>query len=1530
MNAVPFRSTLSRKVIGECSNSVSVHGEVQNQSVASCDMPESSQNLSRTSKVYCIPDDPNACDCNDSDSDVDVETVDEPMVSSQNEISIVDHMRGGGVRPFDVRNLIGIEGQQRDPMDLMGNQGDPMDLSENQRGPTDPQEEVQSDPTGPSDQQGGKAPEKSPKKRPLLEYFEIRHQSDESFFSEKIKMTSWTFMGIKGQKNLSLSDNMPAFHDLLVKIMDDFLEGKDPEDKVQVVLASKYDGKHPVSTKIMTVKNFSVSHVMAAIAGSVTSGATWRVSDEIEVQIKHVKMKDSAPQSSAQPENPGGARRRYVVENASLSAKQRNCIVKIKNEEDLMCAPRAVVVIKAKKHLDKMNETSGVTAEQIAEAERAYREAKESPFHQARIAAELCELAGVKVEFPCGVSEIKKFENALGIYIKIVGGDVFSEIVYDGVLSNRRDDVPVTEENVYFLYRTLIIKDKKDPEDEANFHFDAIVNRKAFFNEPHFCLFCNKRFRDFGKHKCDDIKEWCYSCFSRECPPLSECCVVGKCADCGVSHRSDVCREMHDNNSKCKKNTFCPKCRTWIKRELDTKTGKLETPSDVRKKHVCLKKCKVCKKDVEPLSHTCFHQPTPFKPPTPHRLYFDYETDQSTGVHLPIFFHCRWVNGVEDQDQNQKSFWIKDYDMSPRKMQHEIGKFLFSKQFEGYTMIAHNMKAFDGCFLLRYMSEVGLMPTLIFSGRKIMSMSLKNLGIRIIDSLNFIPMSLAAMVKSFGLENLIGNKGFFPHFFSKPENYDYVGELPPMEEYGALTMTEKHFNDFSKWYNQIKATVPKEEQLNFAKDIATYCIQDVDVLLGCCEKFRSDCMAMHDNECDPFRYTTIASLASAVFKAKFLKADKIAAVPPNGYASVQNFSSKSLEWLEFTRQNDDKVSGMLHILNSPTGEIEVAGYRVDGFDEKTKTVFEFHGCYFHGCFKCFPNRSAMNKNAGQTFGSLFAETMKKEGEIKKAGWNLVTMWECEWERVKAEKPEIVQFVHENQFQLKPMSPFDAFFGGRVETFQMKTSQKRCHYIDVTSLYPSILASKRFPVGHPQIITNNFGDPKTAPSRFFGIMKCAILPPKQLHIPVLPGKYGKDGKLLFTLCRTCATERQSHDICLHDSSDRVLLGTWFTPEIELAVEMGYRVLEVFQVYHFEESSTELFEGYIKHFYKMKLTASGVPSKFKTREEVEQFCRDVSRIEGIEITPDQLEDNPGLRQLGKLLINSHWGRFGLKRFMKHYEMCTDIRQVRKILNDPESRTSVMVPLQENVTLMGYDVAKAEFLEMNGDANIFIAVATTSWARVTLYNFLRRLDDRVVYCDTDSVIYEDLPGHNIELGSFLGEMTSELKEGDFISEFVSAGPKTYAYITEGGDTCVKAKGFSLNKTNKEAFCFENLEKIIEKFASHTYEEDADGDDFCRGMFDNETDRKLWPVKISSNLRKKLKAHDELRQKAFRDEHSKNPNLPSAFAGPDFISVFNPSAIVRNAKFEILSKSQQKLFTVNYDKRVVLDNFMTIPYGY
>jgi len=69
-------------------------------------------------------------------------------------------------------------------------------------------------------------------------------------------------------------------------------------------------------------------------------------------------------------------------------------------------------------------------------------------------------------------------------------------------------------------------------------------------------------------------------------------------------------------------------------------------------------------------------------------------------------------------------------------------------------------------------------------------------------------------------------------------------------------------------------------------------------------------------------------------------------------------------------------------------------------------------------------------------------------------------------------------------------------------------------------------------------------------------------------------------------------------------------------------------------------------------------------------------------------------------------------------------------------------------------------------------------------------------VLYFDTHSVIYTSKPGQpNISLGDFLGDMTNELDNGDFVTEFTSAGPKNYGYKPQQGKVCCKVRGFSLN---------------------------------------------------------------------------------------------------------------------------------------
>ena len=105
--------------------------------------------------------------------------------------------------------------------------------------------------------------------------------------------------------------------------------------------------------------------------------------------------------------------------------------------------------------------------------------------------------------------------------------------------------------------------------------------------------------------------------------------------------------------------------------------------------------------------------------------------------------------------------------------------------------------------------------------------------------------------------------------------------------------------------------------------------------------------------------------------------------------------------------------------------------------------------------------------------------------------------------------------------------------------------------------------------------------------------------------------------------------------------------------------------------------------------------------------------------------------------------------------------------------------------------------EFVQQNNKVNVVVAAFTTAYARLKLYDLLDLLQERVLYYDTDSVIYIHKPGKpDPPLGNYLGDLTDELN-GDYITSFVSGGPKNYAYRTKKGKTETKIRGITLDHT-------------------------------------------------------------------------------------------------------------------------------------
>ena len=76
------------------------------------------------------------------------------------------------------------------------------------------------------------------------------------------------------------------------------------------------------------------------------------------------------------------------------------------------------------------------------------------------------------------------------------------------------------------------------------------------------------------------------------------------------------------------------------------------------------------------------------------------------------------------------------------------------------------------------------------------------------------------------------------------------------------------------------------------------------------------------------------------------------------------------------------------------------------------------------------------------------------------------------------------------------------------------------------------------------------------------MKCTMLPPKSLYIPVLPARI--NGKLVFGLCNQCAQDSNQTGICNHSDDERKFIGNCVSCEVFKAMEMGYKLLHIQEV------------------------------------------------------------------------------------------------------------------------------------------------------------------------------------------------------------------------------------------------------------------------------------------------------------------------------------------------------------------------------
>jgi len=136
---------------------------------------------------------------------------------------------------------------------------------------------------------------------------------------------------------------------------------------------------------------------------------------------------------------------------------------------------------------------------------------------------------------------------------------------------------------------------------------------------------------------------------------------------------------------------------------------------------------------------------------------------------------------------------------------------------------------------------------------------------------------------------------------------------------------------------------------------------------------------------------TIASPCNIVLRKKFLKPETVGLIPAGGYSTNNRYSKKALIWLLHMEQMDG--CQIHHARNGREYRPpELPHYSVDGYCRETRTVYEFLGCYYHGC-TCQPFRDVKTMG-GETLAERYEKTMARIEQITRARITTTTVRDC--------------------------------------------------------------------------------------------------------------------------------------------------------------------------------------------------------------------------------------------------------------------------------------------------------------------------------------------------------------------------------------------------------------------------------------------------------------------------------------------------------------------------------------------------------
>lgn len=660
---------------------------------------------------------------------------------------------------------------------------------------------------------------------------------------------------------------------------------------------------------------------------------------------------------------------------------------------------------------------------------------------------------------------------------------------------------------------------------------------------------------------------------------------------------------------------------------------------------------------------------------------------------------------------------------------------------------AHNAQGYDSRLIVticneNYQDEDVRIVSSTQRGNKYLELAVRNCRFR--DTMCFLVGSLANLYKSFFPTSQV-KKGDFPHQFNRPENYGYVGDVPPIEAYGKQwsSKSQKEHEAFVAWHTQ--ESITKKGCWNFEQELESYCENDVNMGNDLMLEFHNICMEKAPQG------TSIASPWMRVTAPSWVHKTIMSTIYP------------TLELESFTNTNSQEYRE--HVANLTKNE--------------TWTVLVDNE-YWFARLALRGGRTEVRKVYHQ-----LSEQDLADGKLI-VYIDVVSLYPGEQllNDYPVGTPTI--YVHDRDFY--PCYMHRAPAGGNVWRHSCQCDiESRKQYQD-----ERIHVVESYYQRTAQDILN---DPE-----FFGVVCVSLTPPRTNFHPTLV-QYD---------------ERLNKSVASLEKIDK---GVFTSVELVEALKDGYRLDKIHR-YDKYKRKPGLWNDFIKQLYIDKMANAGsTPPREEWDDLIEEY---ETKFKMGGMLKASLEKgwgkNPAKKQTAKICINSGWG--------KHCQRPNMPEVAYTASDDLES----LMKLDKNFSEGTYNLLAWDYLggstrtvfEHNGTTGridlhgsyLPAAIFVPAYGRLKLMSELRKLGDRVLMHDTDSIIYVyDPKMYNTPESTMLGEWEREDfdKDNGGIKEFVGLGPKSYALRTMNDKTLIKNKGVSIKHAHSSLVNFYTVRKLV-----------------------------------------------------------------------------------------------------------------------